>query len=76
MRSSQKPTTEPKTFKLKRPEVRSLKIQPKTRFNVYEEKQVPEIKLSGEWLRNLGFQSGEKVKITTMNQLLIIQPFE
>ncbi|NIJ55165.1 SymE family type I addiction module toxin [Dyadobacter arcticus] len=66
----------PKAVKPKRPEVRSLKIQPKIRQSFYREKFVPEIKLSGEWLRNLGFESGNQVKVTTMQQLLIITPFE
>ncbi|MCE6991300.1 SymE family type I addiction module toxin [Dyadobacter sp. CY323] len=68
------PAPKPKILKPKRPDVRSLSIQAKLRRNVYEEKSIPEIKLCGEWLRNLGFEFGEKVKITTMHQLLIIQP--
>jgi hypothetical protein len=58
------------------PEVRSLKIQPKTRFNTDSKKDVPEIKLSGVWLQNLGFQHGGRVTITTLQNLLIIQPSE
>jgi len=57
----------------KRPDVRSLKIQPKTRFNRYSNKDVPEIKLCGNWLQNLGFEMGERVTITSMSELLIIR---
>ncbi|MEO6284383.1 MAG: SymE family type I addiction module toxin [Dyadobacter sp.] len=68
-----KPKTAPNPAKPNRPEVRSLKIQPKVRRNFYKETFVPEIKLAGEWLRNLGFESGSHVKITTRQELLIIQ---
>ncbi len=60
----------------RRPETRSLKIQPKTRFNKYSQKDVPEIKLCGQWLEHLGFQHGTRVMVTTMPQLLIIRPTE
>jgi hypothetical protein len=50
---------------IRRPDVRSLKIQPKTRFNEYSQKDVPEIKLCGNWLQNLGFQYGTRVTITS-----------
>lgn len=61
---------------MKRPEVRSLKIQPKTRFNKYSQKDVPEIKLCGNWLENLGFQIEDRVTITSMSNLLIIRTME
>ncbi len=61
---------------LRRPEVRSLKIQPKTRFNKYSHKDVPEIKLCGDWLRSLGFEQGERVTVTAMPKLLIIRTGE
>jgi toxic protein SymE len=54
--------------------VRSLKIQPKRRVNKYSQKDVPEIKLCGDWLKELGFQMGERVKVTSMSSLLIIRP--
>ncbi|WAC15052.1 SymE family type I addiction module toxin [Dyadobacter pollutisoli] len=76
MRSTKTLKTIPKPAKPKRPDVRSLKIQPKVRRSFYKETFVPEIKLAGEWLRNLGFESGSQVKITTMQQLLIITPLE
>lgn len=63
-----------KTKSPRRPDVRSLKIQPKTRFNKYSEKDVPEIKLCGEWLQSLGFEQGARVTVTSMPELLIIRP--
>ncbi len=63
-----------KTKTLRRPDVRSLKIQPKTRFNKYSQRDVPEIKLCGDWLQQLGFESGTRVTVTSMPQLLIIRP--
>ncbi len=58
----------------KRPNVRSLKIQPKFRSNKYSQKEVPEIKLCGEWLKQFGFEHGERVTVTSMENLLIIRP--
>jgi len=65
-----------KTNKIRRPDVRSLKIQPKTRCNKYCQKDVPEIKLSGNWLQAMGFQSGARVMVTYMPELLIIRTTE
>jgi hypothetical protein len=56
------------------PEVRSLKIQPRLRQNEYNIVDVPEIRLSGNWLQKLGFCQGRRVTITTMNELLIVRP--
>jgi toxic protein SymE len=63
----------PKKAAVRRPEVRSLKIQPKFRTNTFEIKDVPEIRLCGNWLEKLGFFHGKRVVITTMNELLIIR---
>jgi len=57
---------------VRRPEVRSLKIQPRVRESVFRSKNVPEIRLCGEWLKKLGFAHGRRVVVTTMNELLII----
>jgi hypothetical protein len=57
----------------RRPEVRSLKIQPKIRENRWSSTTVPEIKLCGNWLEKLGFTPEQRVNITTMNKLLIIR---
>ena len=55
------------------PQVRSPKIQPRFRESVFASKNVPEIRLCGEWLKKLGFIQRRKVIITTMNELLIIR---
>jgi len=57
----------------KRPEVRSLKIQPDVRFNEWSQTTVPVIRLSGVWLDRLGFTPLQRVTVTTMNKLLIIR---
>lgn len=62
--------------KNKKPDVRSLKIQPKTKFNRYSQKDVPEIKLCGNWLQELGFEYGARVTVTSMPNLLIIRTVE
>ncbi|GAA4808720.1 hypothetical protein GCM10023231_42490 [Olivibacter ginsenosidimutans] len=56
----------------RQPEVRSLKIQPFIRFNQFSQTTVPVIRLSGHWLEKLGFSPDQRVKVTTMNKLLII----
>jgi len=61
---------------IRKPDVRSLKIQPKRRFNKYSQKDVPEIKLCGDWLKNLGFQLGSRVTVISMKNLLIIRTTE
>jgi len=58
---------------IRRPEVRSLKIQPRFRENSYSTVDVPEIRLCGNWLGKLGFRQGRRVIITTMNELLIVR---
>lgn len=35
-------------------------------------KQVPKLNISGEWLKNAGFEIGENVKIEIKNKQLII----
>jgi len=57
----------------KRPEVRSLKIQPTIKFNRWSETTVPVITLSGIWLERLGFTPQKRVTVTTMEKLLIIR---
>ena len=58
---------------IRKAEVRSLKIQPKFRVNTDSNKEVPEIKLCGNWLEKLGFVHGRRVLVTTMNELLVIR---
>ncbi|QNL48944.1 type I addiction module toxin, SymE family [Olivibacter sp. SDN3] len=62
----------PKKKVTRQPEVRSLKIQPVIRFNQFSQTTVPVIRLSGHWLEKLGFSPDQRVKVTTMNKLLII----
>jgi hypothetical protein len=62
-----------KKLGIRRPEVRSLKIQPRFRENSYSTVDVPEIRLCGNWLGKLGFCQGRRVIITTMNELLIVR---
>jgi hypothetical protein len=61
---------------VRRPDVRSLKIQPRTRVNRYSQKDVPEIRLCGDWLGHLGFRMGARVTVTSMQELLIIRAVE
>jgi hypothetical protein len=63
---------------IRRPDVRSLKIQPKIRVNLWSDTTAPEIKLYGTWLEQLGFHPENCVIVTTMKELLIItlQPDE
>ena len=49
---------------------RSLKIHSYHRDN----KEVPQLRLSGTWIEQLGFKIGETVNITTRDRLLIIEP--
>ncbi len=37
-----------------------------------DKKQVPKINISGEWLKNAGFEIGKTVKIEIRNKQLII----
>ena len=57
----------------KRPEVRSLKIQPTIKFNRWSQTKVPVIRLSGLWLDKLGFTPEKRVAVMTMDKLLIIK---
>ena len=51
---------------------RSSKIQGYHREN----KQVPELRLVGNWFEQLGFGISARVSITTRKKLLVIQPIE
>jgi len=44
--------------------------------NKYSQKDVPEIKLCGDWLQSLGFEIGDRVTVTSMSNLLIIRTTE
>jgi hypothetical protein len=70
MRASEKVK---KKAAVRRPDVRSLKIQPKYRVDQWRDAiAAPEIKLCGAWLEQLGFTCGKRVTVTTMKELLII----
>jgi len=62
--------------KPKRPEARSLKIQPIYRFNRWSTSIVPEIKLCGKWLEQLGFEARSRVTIHASKELIVIRPQE
>lgn len=51
---------------------KKVKLQPKYRSLAYGQKVVPELKLSGVWLEELGFKPGAEVSITSREELLII----
>lgn len=51
---------------------RKLRICGKYRSN----QEVPELRLTGHWFRELGFDIGDRVSITTREKLLIIQPMK
>jgi hypothetical protein len=58
---------------VRRPDVRSLKIQSKYRVDQWRDTSVaPEIKLCGIWLEQLGFHCGKRVTVTMMKEVLII----
>lgn len=55
-------------------EERKLRICSKYRGS--SSKEVPELRLVGNWFEELGFGIGDRVSITTREKLLIIQPIE
>lgn len=59
---------------LKRPQVRSLKIQPRHRYNQWSTSVVPELILRGKWLEELGFAKESRVVLHTSRELIVIQP--
>ena len=55
---------------------RKVKLQPKYRQLAHRVKIVPELKISGVWLEEIGFRAGQRVSILTRGQKLIINPAE
>jgi len=53
---------------------RQLKVYGLNRSS--DNKEVPQLRLSGVWIEQLGFKVGDKVNITTRDRLLIIEPLE
>ena len=51
---------------------RQLKIY--SHFRSSDDKQVPELRLAGRWIEELGFNIGDIVSITTREKLIIVQP--
>jgi toxic protein SymE len=41
-----------------------------------DNKEVPQLKISGVWIEQLGFKIGGTVNVTTRDRLLIIEPVE
>ena len=62
-----------KKEEIKDPEIRNLKVQFKTRFNRCSTKDVPEIKLCGNWLEQLGFHYGKRIAVKSVHGLLEIR---
>lgn len=56
---------------------RKLKVGYKFQNRAFHQMvKMPEIKLSGKWLRESGFSEGQEVRIEVENQKLIIVPIE
>ena len=55
-------------------EERYLRVCSKHRPTDY--KAVPELRLTGYWFKELGFDIGERVKLTIREKLIIIQPIQ
>jgi toxic protein SymE len=57
------------------PKSRQLKVYSKfQRTSQWRTKFVPEIKLCGEWLKDLGFDHGEHITVRFEDDRLIIEP--
>ena len=57
---------------MSKPTSRQLKVYGLNRSSA--KKEVPQLRLSGTWVEQLGFKIGETVNITTRDRLLIIEP--
>lgn len=53
---------------------RQLKVYGLNRSS--DNKEVPQLRISGVWIEQLGFRVGERVNIITRDRLLIIEPVE
>ena len=51
---------------------RQLKVYGLNRSS--DNKEVPQLRMSGVWIEQLGFKVGDMVSITTREKLLIIEP--
>lgn len=52
---------------------RRLRVQGKINSSLKSETSFPEIKLSGQWLKQLGFVAGQQVRVTTEHQKITIE---
>lgn len=52
---------------------RKLKIHSKTRYRNWDQITVPEIRLEGKWLQDLGFTVGKQVLIDQKKNKLTIE---
>jgi toxic protein SymE len=52
--------------------MKKIKIQPKHRKRTYDEIWIPEIKMEGKWLRELGFEIGDQIEIKQQKNKLTI----
>jgi hypothetical protein len=59
-------------FQMEAKDQKQVKLQPKRRLLAYDEKQVPELRISGVWLEKAGFKAGQKVNIEIRDEQLII----
>ena len=55
---------------------RQLKVYQQHRSLSSGTRIVPELRLTGVWIEQLGFKIGERVNITMRDRLLIIEPIE
>jgi toxic protein SymE len=51
---------------------RKLKIHCKFRRRAWDHTTVPEIRLEGKWLEELGFEQGKTVKVIQENKVLVL----
>lgn len=61
---------------MKSPTTRQLKVYQQHRSLSSGTRIVPELRLTGVWIEQLGFKIGERVNITMRDRLLIIEPIE
>ena len=61
---------------MKSPTTRQLKVYQQHRSLSSGTRIVPELRLTGVWIEQLGFKIGETVNITMRDRLLIIEPIE
>ena len=55
---------------------KAIKLGTKQRNKLWEgpSYEVPELRMSGQWLRRVGFKAGHKVEVTVREKLLVIRP--